>query len=73
MQFIEHNLAHVIASGASLDNYKQHSLRQAYDAIAQEKAAETAPSAADAKMQKLHLMGKAFKFYRLNASKKQNS
>jgi protein-tyrosine phosphatase len=41
MQFIEHNLAHVIASGASLDNYKQHSLRQAYDVIAKEKGAET--------------------------------
>ncbi|MGX4609113.1 CpsB/CapC family capsule biosynthesis tyrosine phosphatase [Priestia megaterium] len=42
MQFIEHNLAHVIASGASLDNYKQHSLRQAYDVIAKEKGAEKA-------------------------------
>ncbi|MED4113712.1 CpsB/CapC family capsule biosynthesis tyrosine phosphatase [Priestia megaterium] len=42
MQFIEHNLAHVIASGASLDNYKQHSLRQAYDVITKEKGAETA-------------------------------
>ncbi|MEH7214290.1 CpsB/CapC family capsule biosynthesis tyrosine phosphatase [Priestia megaterium] len=41
MQFIEHNLAHVIASGASLDNYKQHSLRQAYDVITKEKGAET--------------------------------
>ncbi|PGR00100.1 CpsB/CapC family capsule biosynthesis tyrosine phosphatase [Priestia megaterium] len=40
MQFIEHNLAHVIASGASLDNYKQHSLRQAYDVITKEKGAE---------------------------------
>jgi protein-tyrosine phosphatase len=26
MQFLEHNLAHVIASGASLDNYEEHSL-----------------------------------------------
>ncbi|WP_225049599.1 CpsB/CapC family capsule biosynthesis tyrosine phosphatase [Priestia megaterium] len=42
MQFIEHNLAHVIASGASLDNYKQHSLREAYDVIVKEKGAETA-------------------------------
>ncbi|MED3915644.1 CpsB/CapC family capsule biosynthesis tyrosine phosphatase [Priestia megaterium] len=42
MQFIEHNLAHVIASGASLDNYKQHSLRKAYDVIVKEKGAETA-------------------------------
>ncbi|MBU8586935.1 tyrosine protein phosphatase [Priestia megaterium] len=42
MQFIERNLAHVIASGASLDNYKQHSLRQAYDVITREKGAETA-------------------------------
>lgn len=41
MQFIERNLAHVIASGASLDNYKQHSLRQAYDVITKEKGAET--------------------------------
>ncbi|MEH6962204.1 CpsB/CapC family capsule biosynthesis tyrosine phosphatase [Priestia megaterium] len=41
MQFIEHNLAHVIASGASLDNYKQHSLRQAYDVIAKEKGVDT--------------------------------
>lgn len=41
MQFIERNLAHVIASGASLDNYKQHSLRQAYDVITNEKGAET--------------------------------
>ncbi|MGF9945021.1 CpsB/CapC family capsule biosynthesis tyrosine phosphatase [Priestia megaterium] len=41
MQFIEHNLAHVIASGASLDNSKQHSLRQAYDVIAKEKGAGT--------------------------------
>ncbi|MEI2439037.1 CpsB/CapC family capsule biosynthesis tyrosine phosphatase [Priestia megaterium] len=40
MQFIEHNLAHVIASGASLDNYKQHSLRQAYNVITKEKGAE---------------------------------
>ncbi|MFL7943650.1 CpsB/CapC family capsule biosynthesis tyrosine phosphatase [Priestia megaterium] len=42
MQFLEHNLAHVIASGTSLDNYKQHSLRQAYDVIVKEKGAETA-------------------------------
>ncbi|AXI28020.1 hypothetical protein CIB87_02950 [Priestia megaterium] len=42
MQFIERNLAHVIASGASLDNYKQHSLRQAYDIITKEKGADTA-------------------------------
>ncbi|MGO0259342.1 CpsB/CapC family capsule biosynthesis tyrosine phosphatase [Priestia aryabhattai] len=41
MQFIEHNLAHVIASGASLDNYKQYSLRQAYNVITKEKGAET--------------------------------
>jgi len=41
MQFIERNLAHVIASGASLDNYKQHSLRQAYEVIAKEKGTET--------------------------------
>ncbi|MED3865127.1 CpsB/CapC family capsule biosynthesis tyrosine phosphatase [Priestia megaterium] len=42
MQFIERNLAHVIASGASLDNYKEHSLRQAYDVVTKEKGAETA-------------------------------
>ncbi|MFP7733883.1 CpsB/CapC family capsule biosynthesis tyrosine phosphatase [Priestia aryabhattai] len=41
MQFIEHNLAHVIASGTSLDNYKQHSLREAYDVIGKEKGAAT--------------------------------
>ncbi|MFP8640622.1 CpsB/CapC family capsule biosynthesis tyrosine phosphatase [Priestia aryabhattai] len=42
MQFLEHNLAHVIASGVSVENYKEHSLRQAYDVIAKEKGAETA-------------------------------
>jgi len=42
MQFIEYNLAHVIASGTSLDNYKQHSLREAYEVIAKEKGAEVA-------------------------------
>lgn len=42
MQFLEHNLAHVIASGVSVENYKEHSLRQAYDVIAKEKGADTA-------------------------------